>query len=106
MRRAYARAELVDQLPIFGEDGFTKVAGLGRDALRVTVYRDAVVAPSRVEVAEIEGSPGEYRLAFTPDGPGVWEIEIAYAAGRQVYAARYEIVEPVVVGGSRPPGQG
>lgn len=106
MRRAYARAELVDQFPVFGDDGFTKVGGLTADAFRITVYRDAELAPSVVDVVEIAGSSGEYRLAFRPDAPGIWEVEIAYLAGRQVYAEQYDVVEPVVVGSSRPPGQG
>jgi len=106
MRRAYARAELVDQFPVFGDDGFTKVGGLTAEAFRITVYRDAELAPSVVDVVEIAGSPGEYRLAFTPDFPGIWEVEIAYVARRQVYAEQYDVVEPVVVGSSRPPGQG
>lgn len=106
MRRAYARAELVDQFPVFGEDGFTKVGGLGPGAFRTTVYRDAALAAAWVSITEIAGSSGEYRLAFTPDAPGVWEVEIAYLAGRQVYAEQYDVVEPVVVGSSRPPGQG
>ena len=106
MRRAYARAALVDQFPVFGEDGFTKVGGLGPDSFRITVYRDAELAAAPLDVVEIDGSPGEYRLAFTPEAAGIWEVELAYLAGRQVYAEQYNVVEPVVVGSSRPPGQG
>ena len=106
MRRGYARERLVDQFPVFGEDGFGKVGGLGPDAFRITAYRDAELAGAAVDTMEIAGSPGEYRLAFTPDAPGIWEVEIAYVAGRQIYTEQYEVVEPVVVGSSRPPGQG
>ncbi|MCA9608947.1 MAG: hypothetical protein KC619_25270 [Myxococcales bacterium] len=106
MRRCYARERLVDQFPVFGEDGFSKVGGLGPDAFRITLYRDAELASAAVDTTEIPGSPGEYRLGFTPDAAGIWEVEIAYVAGRQVYAEQYEVIEPVVVGSSRPPGQG
>ena len=106
MRRGHARLPLVDQFAVFGADGFGKVAGLTRDAFRVTTYRDAALAPVDVSIEEIAGSPGEYRLTFVPDAAGVWEAEIAYEAGRQVYAEQYEVTEPVIVGGSRPPGWG
>lgn len=106
MRRAYARMPLVDQLPVFGPDGFEKVAGLDRSAFTVTTYRDAELALVDVSIEEIAGSPGEYRLSFVPDAPGLWEVEVAYEAGRQVYSEQYQVTEPVVVGGSRPPGWG
>lgn len=106
MRRVYARMPLVDQFAVFGTDGFAKVPGLDRAAFRVTVFREAQVAWADVDIEEIEGSPGEYRLAFTPDAAGLWEVEIAYEPGRQVYSEQYEVKEPVVVGGSRPPGWG
>ncbi len=106
MRRSYARAELVDQFPVFDADGFEKVSGLGAGAFRATVYRDTEVVDAEVEITEIDDSPGEYRFALSPHAPGVWEIEIAYEAGRQVYSGQYQIVEPMVVGSSRPPGWG
>lgn len=106
MRRAYARMPLVDQMPVFGPDGFSKVGGLGRGAFTVTTYRDAELVPTEVSVEEIDGSPGEYRLSLVPDAAGIWEVEVTYEAGRQVYAEQYQVTEPVVVGGSRPPGWG
>jgi len=106
LRQAYARMWLVDQFPVFGPDGVSKVSGLQPSAFRTTVYRDAEVEGAVVEIAEIDGSPGEYRLSLSPHRPGLWEVEIACEAGRQVYAERYEVIEPVVAGGSRPPGWG
>lgn len=106
MRRVYARAPLVDQFAVFGPGGFDKVAGLQRSAFAVTTYRDARLDDAEVGVEEIAGSPGEYRLTFVPHTPGVWEVEIAYAPGRQVYSEHYDVTEPVVIGGSRPPGWG
>ena len=106
MRRVMARIEVADHFPAYAEDGFTKVAGLGPNAFATTVFRDGEVANASVVIGEIAGSPGEYRLAFTPDRAGAWEVEIAYAAGAQVYAGQYEVTEAVVVGSSRPPGWG
>ena len=101
-----ARTEVVDHFPAYGEDGFTKVPGLEPEAFATTVFRDGDVADASVAISEIAESPGEYRLAFTPNRAGAWEVEIAYAAGSQVYAGQYDVTEPVVVGSSRPPGWG
>ena len=103
MRRVSARTEVVDHFPVYGPDGFAKVPGLGTGDLAITVYRDGEVVEALVEIAEIAGCPGEYRLAFTPDRAGLWEVEIAYEPGKQVYAEQYEVTEAVVVGSSRPP---
>lgn len=106
MRRVAARTEIVDHFPVYGEDGFTKVPDLGPDAFALVVFHDGEVAEVNVDVSQIAASPGEYRLAFTPVQPGFYEIEVAYAAGKQVYAEQYEVTEAVVLGGSRPPGWG
>lgn len=106
MRRVMARAEVIDHFPVYGEDGFEKVAGLGAGDFAVTIFRDGEVKPLEVTVTEIAGSPGEYRLAFTPDRAGFYEVEVAYAAGKQVYAEQYEVTAAVVTGGTRPPGWG
>jgi len=45
-------------------------------------------------------------LAFTPARAGFFEIEVAYEAGKQVYAEQYEVTDALVEGGSRPPGWG
>ena len=106
MRRVVAGTEVVDHFPVYGDDGFTKVDGLEAGAFAVTVYRGGEVADVAVAIGEITESPGEYRLAFTPDRAGAWEVEIAYAAGSQVYAGQYDVTDAVVVGSSRPPGWG
>lgn len=106
MRRVPARTEIVDHFPVYGEDGFTKVPDLGPEAFALVVFHDGEVAQVNVDVSQIPGSPGEYRLAFTPMAAGFYEIEVAYEAGKQVYAEQYEVTEAVVTGGSRPPGWG
>ena len=106
MRRVMARTEVVDHFPVYGEDGFAKVGGVASGELAITVFRDGQVTSLPVTIAEIAASPGEYRLSFTPDHAGYYEVEIAYAAGKQVYAEQYEVTEAVVEGGSRPPGWG
>ncbi len=104
MRSVMARTQVVDHFPVYGEDGFTKVVGLGPDAFDVVVYRDGEVEPFPVTIAEIAGSPGEYRMAFVPAVAGFHEVEVVYPACKQVYAEQYEVTEPVVVGSHRPPG--
>lgn len=104
MRRITARTQVVDHFPVYGEDGFSKVAGLGADAFDVVVFRDGEVEVLAVTIAEIAGSPGEYRMVFTPEVAGFHEVEVVYPAGKQVYAEQYEVTEPVVVGSHRPPG--
>ena len=106
MRRVPARTEIVDHFPVYGEDGFTKVPDLGPDGFALVVYRDGEVAQVSVDISQIPGSPGEYRLAFTPQAAGSYEVEVAYEAGKQVYAEQYDVTEAVVTGGSRPPGWG
>jgi len=104
MRKVNARQQIIDHFPVYGTDGFSKVPSLTAADLKVTVYRDGQVASPAVQIAEISGSPGEYRLSFTPDVAGLWEVEVAYAAGRQVYSEQYDVAEPVVTGSNRPPG--
>jgi hypothetical protein len=104
VRQVSARQHVLDHFPVYGPDGFTKVTGLTANDLRVTVYRDGAVVSATVSIAEIAGSPGEYRLIFTPDVAGLWEVEVAYVAGRQVYSQEVDVTEAVVTGSSRPPG--
>ena len=106
MRRVGARTEIIDHFPVYGDDGFTKVPDLAPDAFALVVFHDGEVAQVNVDISQIPGSPGEYRLAFTPVQAGFYEIEVAYEAGKQVYAEQYEVTEAVVMGGSRPPGWG
>lgn len=101
-----ARAEVIDHFPVYGDDGFTKVPDLAPDAFALVVFHEGEVAQVSVDISQISGSPGEYRLAFTPVAAGFYEVEVAYAAGQQVYSGQYEVTEAVVVGGSRPPGWG
>lgn len=103
-RQVRAFGTVIDQFSVFAADGFEKVGGLGPASFAVVVYRDGVLAPRAVAVAEIPGSPGEYRLEFTPDAEGLWQVDVAYPAGRQIYSEQYEARAPLVVGGSRPPG--
>ena len=106
MRRVSARTAVVDHFPVYGEDGFTKVPDLEPDDFAVVVFRDGEVAAVSVELAQIGASPGEYRLSFTPDQAGFYEIEVAFIAGQQTYAEQYEVTEAIVAGASRPPGWG
>lgn len=106
MRTVGARTEIIDHFPVYGDDGFAKVPDLGPDAFALVVFHDGEVAQVNVDISQIPGSPGEYRLAFTPTQAGFYEIEVAYEAGKQVYAEQYEVTEAVVTGGSRPPGWG
>lgn len=101
-----ARTPIVDHFPVYGEDGFTKVPDLVPGAFALVVFHDGEVAEVQVDVSQIPQSPGEYRLAFTPHAAGFYEVEVAYTAGKQVYAEQYEVTEAIVSGGSRPPGWG
>lgn len=105
-RQVEALLPVVDQFSVFADDGFSKVPGLGAAAFDVTAYRNGALVAARVDIAEIAGSPGEYRLTFTPDAEGFWQIDVAYAAGRQIYSEQYDVKLPLVVGGIRPPGGG
>ncbi len=104
MRTVPARKLVVDHFPVYDTDGFTKVPGLSPADLPVAVFRDSDVADVLVTVSEIAGSPGEYRLAFTPEQAGFYELEVSYAAGKQSYVEQYQVTEALAVGGSRPPG--
>ena len=101
-----ARTPIVGHFPVYGEDGFTKVPDLAPGAFALVVFHDGEVAEVQVDVSQIPQSPGEYRLAFTPQAAGFYEVEVAYTAGKQVYAEQYEVTEAIVSGGSRPPGWG
>lgn len=105
-RQVEALLPVVDQFSVFADDGFAKVPGLTAAAFSGTVYRNGALLPAAVDIAEIPGSPGEYRLAFTPNAEGFWQVDVAYAAGRQIYSEQYDVKLPLVVGAIRPPGGG
>lgn len=105
-REVQARTQVTDQFAVW-QDEVTKVADLEQADFAVVVTRDgAVVDDTAVTITEIPDADGEYRAAFTPPSTGYMQVEITYSAGGQVFIGEYDVVAPVVVGGTRPPGYG
>lgn len=91
VRKVAFGATVIDQFPIYGANGYTKVSGLvaGVD-FTVVVYRNGAIFVIAVTVTEI-GSTGEYKLSFTPSQVALWQVEVRYAAQQQTWKAEYDV---------------
>lgn len=86
-----------------------KAEGLGAEAFSSRVIRKREGSPAEVialavKIEEVPGSAGDYSAELTLPSEGLFELEVNYAAGGQVYSATFYAVAPALVIGGRPPG--
>ena len=84
---------VVDQFPVFDEDGYSKKAGLTQGAgdFTVTVWREAVPVPVPVVISEIVTTPGEYQIQWTPTLGviGRYEIQVLIDFNKDTWHGEY-----------------
>jgi hypothetical protein len=81
-------ADVIDQFPIFGVDGYTKKSG--ETSFVSTVWKNGVVDSTAVAIAEIESS-GEYRVEFVPDSVGFWMVEVLINYNKEIWNGEYDV---------------
>jgi hypothetical protein len=108
-RIVQANQVVLDQVDFFSSDGFTRVTGLIPASLVSHIFfnnslqpwplvsgnlvPDAQIAAGRIYFNEIPGNPGFYSVRFRPDALGYWRNLLTYAAGQQISAQDYDVVQ-------------
>jgi hypothetical protein len=108
-RVVYNNQTILDQADFFQSDGFTRVTGLTIVQLNANLFflnqpqpwiltngsgvTDAQVAAGKVYWNEIPGAPGYYNVRFIPNAVGYWRLLITYAAGLQITAQDYDVID-------------
>jgi hypothetical protein len=87
-RDIHLGTEVVDQFPVWKEDGYTKKSG--ETSFAVSLWRNGVISAVPVAISEI-GSTGEYKAVFTPDSLGFWLLEIIPTFNHQPWKGEYEV---------------
>jgi hypothetical protein len=72
-RRMDIGGVFTDVFPVFEPDGFTKHSGV--TSFVVVLLRDGFESVLPVTIDEI-GTTGDYKVSFTPDAVGVWNIQV------------------------------
>jgi hypothetical protein len=87
---------VIDQFPVFEPDGYSKKSGLtlaGGDFV-VTAWREGYQTTVSLTITEIPGTPGEYRVEWTPPFAvfGRYEIQILINYNKQIWHGEYRVV--------------
>jgi len=87
---------VIDQFPVFESDGYSKKSGLtlvGGDFV-VSSWKDGYQTSVSLTIAEIAGTPGEYRVEWTtPFGVfGRYQIQIFINYNKQIWHGEYQLV--------------
>lgn len=101
VRQVKVNTQVVDQFPVYDSDGYTKISGLNpATQMTTTVYLDGAVvgSPPTVTITEI-GSSGEYKLTFTPNQLGFWQLEVNVPSETQIWKADYDVSNPQALPG-------
>jgi len=81
-------SEVIDQFPVFDEDGYSKVSGVVD--FDPTIWKDGVEQAVTPTITEIDSS-GEYKISFTPDAVGVWVAEVLIPLNKQIWGNQYNV---------------
>jgi len=77
---------VVDQFPVFADDGYSKVSG--ESSFIVNIWKDAVLQVASYTITEI-GTSGEYKITFTPSAEGYWACEVLINSNKQLWFGEY-----------------
>ncbi len=87
---------VIDQFPVFDTDGYSKKSGLtlGAGDFVVTSWRDSVQVTVPLTISEIAGTPGEYKVTWTPPAGvyGRYEIQVFIDYNKQIWHGEYQVV--------------
>jgi len=84
VRQSTPGEPIIDQFPVFEDDGYTKHSGLLWGDFVTTVWRDGDFYPLSVTVTEID-SCGEYLIGCIPPVVGFWKIEVKVPYNEDIY---------------------
>ena len=84
MRQSTPGEPIIDQFPVFEDDGYTKHSGLLWSDFDITVWRDGDFYPMAVTVTEID-SCGEYLVGCMPPVNGFWKIEVKVPYNEDIF---------------------
>lgn len=102
-RRVLARAQVFDVITLWASD-LDKLAGVAAENFSVRVLRDGELVDLDVTISEVDGSPGDYRVEVIFPTAAFYEIEVVHEASRTVSANVFDVEEPKLSLGARPPG--
>jgi len=92
IREIQKGSTVIDQFPVFEDDGYTKKTGLGPANFSATVFLNAAILPVGVTVDEI-GSSGEYSVGFTAGFNGLYEVQVYNDFNDEIWHAQYVSVD-------------
>lgn len=91
MREIQLGDMITDQFPVFQADRVTKQTG--ETVFTTTLWKDGVVQTPTPSVSIVEiGSSGEYKVTFTPDTEGFWELEIDPDYNDDLWSGQYDVI--------------
>lgn len=92
IREVEKGSTVIDQFPVFEDDGYTKKSGLLPGDFTPSVFLDAVVDPTAVTIAEI-GSTGEYKATFPVASTGLYEVQVFVPFSKEIWYGQYVCVD-------------
>lgn len=108
-RVVQANQVVLDQVDFFQPDGFTRVTGLVPASLVSQLFfnntqqpwplisglgvTDTQVSSGFIYFNELAGQPGFYSVRFRPNSLGYWRNLLTYAAGMQIAAQDFDVVQ-------------
>jgi len=90
MRQGTVGDPIIDQFPVWEDDGYTKHVGLGGTHFFSAVWVDGIPRSIPVGVVEISAS-GEYKVTFTPDTLGFWKVEVFNDYSNEYWVAEVDV---------------
>jgi hypothetical protein len=90
MRQGTVSDPVIDQFPVWEDDGVEKRSGLTSVDFDFSVWVDGIPRSIPVGIVEI-ASTGEYKVTFTPDTLGYWKVEIFSSYSEDYYITEVEV---------------
>ena len=84
MRLAKLGYIIINQIPAYESDGYSKRSGLTQSDFIVETFHDGEVVSLPVTITEI-ASTGEYRVSYAPTDVGYWLIDILINFNKAVW---------------------
>jgi hypothetical protein len=86
-RKIVLGEKFTGQFPVYESDGYTKKTG--ETTFTATVWKNAIEQVAAVTITEI-GTSGEYKVQFTPNDAGIWEISVLIDYNKQIWFEQFE----------------
>lgn len=96
IREVERNIAVVDHLPVFETDGYTKKSGLAAGNFTSEVFQEGALVAVPVTVTEI-GVTGEYKATFTFSGHGMYEVQVRNDFNNEIWYGQYISVDELTV---------